>query len=173
LDPLWLPHEVRSCRGQSSLPCRRGQTLTLSLFPPHGQSPAGGHHPPGLPLPKYLAGAVELRLSGVVSGLSGVDQRSGVGDVVRILLGTGRNFQRRTAWGIKGQDGRRPPARRQPPLKWPYSLSRKKADAEWIVIRRPLRGHNDTSFGRSTPGWTIGRPGVGHPHGVFGVFCYY
>ena len=35
------------------------------------------------------------------------------------------------------------------------------ADAEWIVIRRPLRGHNDTPFGRLTPGRPIGRPGVG------------
>jgi hypothetical protein len=41
-------------------------------------------------------------------------------------------------------------------------------DAEWIVIRRPLRGHNDTPFGRPTPG----RP-IGHPQGVFGVFSYY
>jgi hypothetical protein len=30
-------------------------------------------------------------------------------------------------------------------------------DAKWIVIRGPLRGHNDTPFGRST----IGHPGVG------------
>jgi hypothetical protein len=29
-------------------------------------------------------------------------------------------------------------------------------DAEWIVIRRPLRGHNDTPFGQPT-----GRPGFG------------
>jgi hypothetical protein len=38
------------------------------------------------------------------------------------------------------------------------------ADAEWIVISRPLRGHNDTPFGWPTPG---------HPQGVFGVFSYY
>jgi hypothetical protein len=47
------------------------------------------------------------------------------------------------------------------------------ADAEWIVIRRPLRGHNDTPFGRPTPGRPIGRPGVCHPQGVFGAFRYY
>jgi hypothetical protein len=38
------------------------------------------------------------------------------------------------------------------------------ADAEWMVIRRPLRGYNDTPFGRA---------GVGRPKGVFGVFSYY
>jgi hypothetical protein len=37
----------------------------------------------------------------------------------------------------------------------------------------PLRGHNDTPFGRPTPGHPIGRPGVSHPSGVFGVFSYY
>jgi WD40 repeat protein len=34
-------------------------------------------------------------------------------------------------------------------------------DAEWIVKRGPLRGHNDTPFGWTTPGRPIGRPGVG------------
>jgi hypothetical protein len=43
-------------------------------------------------------------------------------------------------------------------------------DAKSIVIRRPLRGHNDTPFGRATSGQPIGRPGVGHSQGVFGVF---
>jgi hypothetical protein len=33
------------------------------------------------------------------------------------------------------------------------------ADAEWIVIRRQLRGHNDTPFGRPAPGRPSGRPG--------------
>jgi hypothetical protein len=47
------------------------------------------------------------------------------------------------------------------------------ADAEWIVIRRPLRGHDDTLFGRPNPGRSIGCPGVGHPQGVFGIFSYY
>jgi hypothetical protein len=37
------------------------------------------------------------------------------------------------------------------------------ADAKWIVIRGPLRGHNDTPCRRPTPGWPIGRPGVGRP----------
>jgi hypothetical protein len=27
------------------------------------------------------------------------------------------------------------------------------ADAEWIVIRGPLRGHNNMPFGRLTPGF--------------------
>ena len=40
------------------------------------------------------------------------------------------------------------------------------ADAKWIVIRGPLRGHNDTPFGWPTPGWPIGQPGVGQPKGV-------
>jgi hypothetical protein len=47
-------------------------------------------------------------------------------------------------------------------------------DARWIVIRMPLRGHNGTPFGRTTPrrplGWSLG---VGRPLGVFGVFSYY
>jgi hypothetical protein len=41
-------------------------------------------------------------------------------------------------------------------------------DAEWIVIRRSLWGHNDTPCGR-----TIGRPGAGRPQGVFGGLSYY
>jgi hypothetical protein len=46
-------------------------------------------------------------------------------------------------------------------------------DARWIVIRRELRGHNDTPFGWPTPGQPVGRPGVGCPKGVFGGFsCY-
>jgi hypothetical protein len=44
------------------------------------------------------------------------------------------------------------------------------ADAVWIVIRRPLEGHNGTPSGRPTPGRPVGRPGVGHPKGAFGVF---
>jgi hypothetical protein len=35
-------------------------------------------------------------------------------------------------------------------------------DAKWTVIKRSLSGHNDTPFGRPTPGRPIGRPGVGH-----------
>jgi hypothetical protein len=31
---------------------------------------------------------------------------------------------------------------------------------KWIVIRRQLRGHNDTPFGWTTTGHPIGRPGV-------------
>jgi hypothetical protein len=46
-------------------------------------------------------------------------------------------------------------------------------DAKWIVIRRPLRHHNDKPFGRPNPGWPIGRPAVGHPQGVFGGLSYY
>jgi hypothetical protein len=34
------------------------------------------------------------------------------------------------------------------------------------------RGHNNTPFGRPTPGWPISHPGVGHPQGVYGVFTY-
>jgi sodium-dependent multivitamin transporter 6 len=37
------------------------------------------------------------------------------------------------------------------------------ADAKWIVIRGPLRGHNDTSSERPTPGRPIGHPEVGCP----------
>jgi hypothetical protein len=33
-------------------------------------------------------------------------------------------------------------------------------DAKWRLIKRQLRGHNDTPFGRPTPGWPIGRPGL-------------
>jgi hypothetical protein len=44
-----------------------------------------------------------------------------------------------------------------------------------MVIRRLRKSHNDTPFGRPTPGWPIGHLGVGHPQGVFrfGVFSYY
>jgi hypothetical protein len=31
----------------------------------------------------------------------------------------------------------------------------------WIVIKGQLRRHNDTPFGRPTPGRHLGRPGVG------------
>jgi hypothetical protein len=40
-------------------------------------------------------------------------------------------------------------------------------DAKWIVIRGQQRGHNDMPCRRPTPGWPIGRPGVGCPQGVF------
>jgi hypothetical protein len=46
-------------------------------------------------------------------------------------------------------------------------------DAKWIVIRRQLRGHNDTPFGGPIPGQPIGCPGVGRPKGVIDVFHYY
>jgi hypothetical protein len=36
------------------------------------------------------------------------------------------------------------------------------ADAEWIVIRGLLRGHNDMSCGQPTSGWPISHLGVGH-----------
>jgi hypothetical protein len=39
-------------------------------------------------------------------------------------------------------------------------------DAEWIVIRRLLWGHNDMP----ASGRPIGRPGYGRPQGVIGVF---
>jgi hypothetical protein len=50
---------------------------------------------------------------------------------------------------------------------------RDQGDAEWMVIKGQLRGHNDTPFGRPTPGRPVGRPGVGHPKGVLGGFRYY
>jgi hypothetical protein len=34
-----------------------------------------------------------------------------------------------------------------------------------LVIRGPLRGHNDTPFGRPTPGRPVGRPGGWPPEG--------
>jgi hypothetical protein len=37
--------------------------------------------------------------------------------------------------------------------------SHDQADAEWIVIRTHLWGHNDTPFGRPAPGQPSGRPG--------------
>jgi hypothetical protein len=42
-----------------------------------------------------------------------------------------------------------------------------------IVIRGLLRGHKDTPFGKPIPGCPIGRPGVGHPQGIFGIFSYH
>jgi hypothetical protein len=47
------------------------------------------------------------------------------------------------------------------------------ADAEWIVIRGPVRGHDDTPFGQPTPGQPIGHAEVGPIQGVFGVLSYY
>jgi hypothetical protein len=47
------------------------------------------------------------------------------------------------------------------------------ADAEWIVIWRPIWSYNNMPLGRPTSGRHIGRLGVGHPQGVFGVFSYY
>jgi hypothetical protein len=50
--------------------------------------------------------------------------------------------------------------------------SHDQADAEWIVIRTQLRGHNDMPFGRPTPSQPIGHPGVGHPQGISGVILF-
>jgi hypothetical protein len=41
-------------------------------------------------------------------------------------------------------------------------------DTKWIVIKRQLWGHNDTPI----RGPAYRPPGVGGPHGVFGVFSY-
>jgi hypothetical protein len=41
------------------------------------------------------------------------------------------------------------------------------ADAKQIAIRGQLRGHNNTPFGRPTPGRPIGPQGVGHSQGTF------
>ena len=46
-------------------------------------------------------------------------------------------------------------------------------DTEWIVIRGQLRGHNDTPFGRPTPGRPFGQPEVNRPQGVMGGFSDY
>jgi hypothetical protein len=47
---------------------------------------------------------------------------------------------------------------------------RDQGDANWILIRGQLRGHNDRPFRRPTPGRPIGRAGVGRPKGVFWWF---
>jgi hypothetical protein len=39
--------------------------------------------------------------------------------------------------------------------------SHDQADAEWIVTRTQLRGHNDTPLGRPAPGRPSGHPGSG------------
>jgi hypothetical protein len=36
-------------------------------------------------------------------------------------------------------------------------------EANWLIIRVPLRGHNDTPCGRLIPSRPIGRSGVGRP----------
>jgi hypothetical protein len=54
-----------------------------------------------------------------------------------------------------------------------YGEFHDQGDAKWIVIRGQLRGHNDMPFGRPTPGWPIGRPGVGRLKGVLCGFSYY
>jgi hypothetical protein len=48
--------------------------------------------------------------------------------------------------------------------------SHDQADAEWIVIRTQLRGHNHTLFGRPAPGRPSGRPGSGRLTGIFCMF---
>jgi hypothetical protein len=48
--------------------------------------------------------------------------------------------------------------------------SHDQTDAEWIVIRTELWGHNDTPFGRPAPGRPSGRPGSGRPSGIFCMF---
>jgi hypothetical protein len=54
---------------------------------------------------------------------------------------------------------------------WPKGKSIDQGDAKWIIIiRGQLRGHNDTPFGRPTPGRPIGRPRVDHPQGIFCVY---
>jgi hypothetical protein len=60
--------------------------------------------------------------------------------------------------------------RSTPPTKCSSGGFHDQAEAEWLVIRGLLRGHNDTPFGRPTPGQPIGRPGVGRPLGVFCMF---
>jgi hypothetical protein len=51
--------------------------------------------------------------------------------------------------------------------------SHDQADAEWIIIRWPLRGRNDTPCLRPTPGRPIGRHGMSHPWSVFDIFSTY
>jgi hypothetical protein len=51
-----------------------------------------------------------------------------------------------------------------------YGKFHDQGNAEWMVIRGQLRGHNDKPFGRPTPGRPIGCPGVSRSQGVFGVF---
>jgi hypothetical protein len=46
-------------------------------------------------------------------------------------------------------------------------------EANRIVIRRPLRGHNNTPCRRSTNSRPIGRPRAGCPQDVFNVFSYF
>jgi hypothetical protein len=46
-------------------------------------------------------------------------------------------------------------------------------DAKWIVMKESLRDLNDTPFRRPIPSRPVGRPGVGHPQGVIGVFGYH
>jgi hypothetical protein len=58
-------------------------------------------------------------------------------------------------------------------LEFALSKFHDQGDAEWIVIRRPLSGHNDTPFRQPIPGRPIGRPGYGRPSGLFGSFSYY
>jgi hypothetical protein len=48
-----------------------------------------------------------------------------------------------------------------------YGEFHDQGDAEWIVIRGSLKGHNSMPCGQPTPGQPIGRPGVGHLQGVF------
>jgi hypothetical protein len=56
---------------------------------------------------------------------------------------------------------------------WGTGKFHDQGDAKWIVIGGQLSGHNDTPFGRPTPGRPIDPQGVGHPQGVFGGLSYY
>jgi hypothetical protein len=48
--------------------------------------------------------------------------------------------------------------------------SHDQTDAEWIVIKTQLRGHNNTPFGQQAPGQPSSRPGSGRSSGVFCMF---
>jgi hypothetical protein len=50
------------------------------------------------------------------------------------------------------------------------SGSHDQADAEWIVIRTQLRGHNYTPFGQPASGRPSSRPESGRPSGIFCMF---
>jgi hypothetical protein len=60
--------------------------------------------------------------------------------------------------------------------KWPKTVENRFStippSPEWIVIKRLIRSHNNTPFGRPTSNRPIGHLGIGHSHGIFGVFSF-
>jgi hypothetical protein len=91
---------------------------------------------------------------------------SSVGAVVRSTSGSAAAAAAAAASAAEGPRVGDEAALRMPAV----GGSHDQEDAEWIVSRGQLRGHNDTTFGWPAPGRPSGRPGSGLLTGVFCMF---